>query len=289
MYMLLLLATLSVFDGVNAFFQALFNGIMLWIFTYGSAGLFAAMLLQAVAAPIPSEFILMLGGAAFSLQYYVTFFTPLMVSTPEAFNFFTLVLFAPLVFPIFNFDYGIFLAGLVGGTGEVVGGVIGFYIARFVGRPVIERWENKAIVMEKEEHTSDGGRIRRTFDKIVIYILGDAVLIADQWITRYGFWAVLVTRLTPLIPFDFISYGVGLTKVKFRTFIIPTVIGGYPRAFMYCFFGAKLLLYLNYATFGNPYTLFFIIVAMVVALLAVIYEFVIKRKYLAPRDGTIKR
>ncbi|MEM2984424.1 MAG: VTT domain-containing protein [Candidatus Freyarchaeota archaeon] len=288
MHLLLLLVTLSVFDGINAFFQALFNGIMLWIFTYGSFGLFAAMLLQAVVAPVPSEFILMLGGAAFSLQYYVTLFIPLMLSAPEVYNFFTLIFF-PSVFPIFTFDYGIFLAGLVGGTGEVVGGVIGFYIARFVGRPVIERWENKAIAIEKEEHVSNGGRIRRTFDKVVIYILGDAVLIADRWITRYGFWAILVTRLTPLIPFDFISYGVGLTKVKFRTFIIPTVIGGYPRAFMYCFFGAKLLLYLNYATFGNPYTLFFIIVAMVVALLAVIYEFVIKRRYLAPREGTTKK
>lgn len=283
MYLPVLFVALSILDGVNAFFQNLFNGVLWWIVIYGPIGFFAAMILQAIIAPIPSELVLMLGGTAFSLQYNAISLIPLIVLFPEIFNFFTLIFYLPLLSSLYTFDYGILLAGFVGGTGEVAGGVIGFYIARFVGRPVIERWENEATEMEKKGYEPSGGRLRRLFDKVVIYMLGDAVLIADRWFTKYGFWAILAARLIPLILFDAVSYGAGLTKIKFRSYIFPTIIGGYPRAFLYCFLGAKLLLYLNYVTFGNPYTLFFIIIALVVVLVALLYEFVIKRKYLVAR------
>ncbi len=286
MYLPVLFVALSILDGINAFFQNLFNGVLLWIFIYGPVGFFAAMILQAIIAPIPSELVLMLGGTAFSLQYNVISLIPLIVLFPEIFNFFTLIFYLPLLSSLYTFDYGILLAGFVGGTGEVAGGVIGFYIARFVGRPVIERWENEATEMEKKGYEPGGGRLRRLFDKVVIYMLGDAVLIADRWFTKYGFWAILAARLIPLILFDAVSYGAGLTKIKFRSYIFPTIIGGYPRAFLYCFLGAKLLLYLNYVTFGNPYTLFFIIIALVVVLVALLYEFVIKRKYLVAGNNT---
>lgn len=286
MYLPVLFVALSILDGINAFFQNLFNGVLWWIVIYGPIGFFAAMILQAIIAPIPSELVLMLGGTAFSLQYNAISLIPLIVLFPEIFNFFTLIFYLPLLSSLYTFDYGILLAGFVGGTGEVVGGVIGFYIARFVGRPVIERWENEATEMEKKGYEPSGGGLRRLFDKGVIYMLGDAVLIADRWFTKYGFWAILAARLIPLILFDAVSYGAGLTKIKFRSYIFPTIIGGYPRAFLYCFLGAKLLLYLNYVTFGNPYTLFFIIIALVVVLVALLYEFVIKRKYLVAGNNT---
>jgi len=279
-----LLIALSILEGINDFFQNLFYGVYWWIIIYEPIGFFVAMILQAIIAPIPSEMVLMLGGMAFSLQYYVTYFIPLIVLFPEIFNFFTLIFYLPLLVPLFSFDYGIILAGLVGGTGEVAGGVIAFYIARFVGRPVIERWENEVVDIEKKGYEPSGGRLRRLFDRVVIYTLGDAVLIADRWFSRYGFWAILATRLIPFVLFDAVSYGAGLTKIEFRKYIVPTVIGGYPRAFMYCFFGAKLLLYLSYVTLGNPYTLFFIIVALIVIIVAVVYEFVIKRKYLKKEE-----
>ncbi len=286
MYFPVLFVTLSILDGINAFFQSLFNGVLWWIFTYGPIGFFAAMILQAIIAPIPSELVLMLGGAAFSIQYNIISLIPLMFLFHGIFNIFTLIFYTTIFSSFYGFDYGILLAGFVGGTGEIVGGVIGFYIARFVGRPVIERWEKETMGMEKKEYQPSGGRLRRLFDRVVIYTLGDAVLIADRWFTKYGFWAILAARLIPLVLFDAVSYGAGLTKIKFRSYIFPTIVGGFPRAFLYCFLGAKLLIYLNYVTFGNPYTLFFIIIALVVILVAVIYEFVIKRKYLVAKNQT---
>ncbi|MGQ9721248.1 MAG: VTT domain-containing protein [Candidatus Jordarchaeum sp.] len=115
---------------------------------------------------------------------------------------------------------------------------------------------------------------------MIIYNLGDAVLIADRWFTKYGFWAILVLRLIPFMITSAITYGAGLTNIKFKSYIVPTVLGGLPRAFLLCYLGAQLLMYLNYATFGNPYTWFFIIMALIVVLIVAVYEFLIKRKYL---------
>nr|MDO8082428.1 VTT domain-containing protein [Candidatus Freyarchaeota archaeon] len=299
-----LLVTLSVLGDVNKFFQNLFYNVLWWIIGYGPLGFFTAMIVQTILVPIPSELILMLGGMAFSVQYNVFSLIPLMVLfflqssefsfilflflPPEFFSYFALMFYLPLLTSPYNLDYGIILAGLVGGTGEVAGCIIAFYIARFVGRPVIDRWEKEAIDIRKGVYQTSGGRMRRAFDKAIIYNLGDAVLVADRWFTKWGGWAILATRLIPFVPFDLVSYGSGLTKIKFKTFFIPSVIGGYPRAFMYCFFGAKLLQYLTYTTFGNPYTLFFLIVGLVVVLVAIIYEFVIKRKFLVARSNTKK-
>jgi len=130
--------------------------------------LFVAMIGQALAVPIPSEFILLCGGAAFGL-----------------------------------------IAGwLVGAMGSVVAASICFYISRKGGRPVAIRF------------VSEGG-----------------MKFADNWFDRWGIWAVILGRLVPVIPFDLISYSAGLTQMKFRSFVIPTVIGTFPRALFYAFLG----------------------------------------------------
>jgi len=130
--------------------------------------LFAAMIVQALAIPIPSEFVLICGGAAFGL-----------------------------------------LSGwLVGALGSVVAAFIGFYISRKGGRSVA---------------------IRFVGDKGIEF--------ADNWFNRWGVWAVLLGRIAPFIPFDLISYSAGLTQIKFRSFMIPTVIGTLPRALFYAFLG----------------------------------------------------
>ncbi len=131
--------------------------------------MFVAMILQALAIPIPSEFVLICGGAAFGL-----------------------------------------LSGwLVGALGSVVAAFIGFYISRKGGRAVAIRFVGER-----------------------------GIEFADNWFNRWGVWAVLLGRIAPFIPFDVISYTAGLTKMKFRSFMIPTVIGTLPRALFYAFLGS---------------------------------------------------
>jgi len=153
-------------------FPELIYQLLLWVVKSFQAGgppiLFAAMIVQALAIPIPSELVLICGGAAFGL-----------------------------------------LSGwLVGALGSVVAAFIAFYISRKGGRSVALRFVGER-----------------------------GIEFADNWFNHWGVWAVLLGRITPFIPFDVISYSAGLTQMKFRSFIVPTVIGTLPRAFFYAFLG----------------------------------------------------
>src|SRR3712207_7561529 len=45
---------------------------------------------------------------------------------------------------------------------------------------------------------------------------------ADRWFANWGIYAVFVARLIPGIAFDVISYAAGLTRMRFRNFIVAT-------------------------------------------------------------------
>ena len=153
-------------------FPDLMYQLLLWVIESFQAGglpiLFVAMIVQALAIPIPSEFVLICGGAAF----------------------------------------GVLSGWIVGALGSVVAAFIGFYISRKGGRSVAIRFVGER-----------------------------GIEFADNWFERWGMWAVLLGRIAPFIPFDVISYSAGLTQMKTRSFMIPTVMGTLPRAFFYAFLG----------------------------------------------------
>jgi uncharacterized membrane protein YdjX (TVP38/TMEM64 family) len=117
----------------------------------------------------------------------------------------------------FGFPFG----WLVGALGSMVAAVLGFYISRKGGRSLAIR-----LVGEK------------------------AIRFADNWFSRWGAWAVLLGRFAPFIPFDAISYSAGLTTMKAKNFMIPTVIGTLPRTLFYTslgsFFGVTFQELLDY-------------------------------------------
>jgi uncharacterized membrane protein YdjX (TVP38/TMEM64 family) len=97
---------------------------------------------------------------------------------------------------------------LVGALGSIAAAVLGFYIAR------------------------KGGR------SLAVKLVGErAIRFADNWFDRWGAWAILLGRFAPFIPFDAISYGAGLTSMKLKKFMIPTIIGTLPRTLFYTTFG----------------------------------------------------
>jgi len=98
---------------------------------------------------------------------------------------------------------------LVGALGSIVAAVLGFYISR------------------------KGGR------SLAIRLVGESgIKFADNWFNRWGVWAILLGRFAPFIPFDAISYSAGLTTMKLKNFMIPTVIGTLPRALFYTSLGS---------------------------------------------------
>jgi uncharacterized membrane protein YdjX (TVP38/TMEM64 family) len=70
--------------------------------------------------------------------------------------------------------------------------------------------------------------------EFVISIVGDKVRRYDDLIERNGFSAVLFLRLM-CMPFAPLSYGMGLTKVRFLDFIAGTALGGAATIFIIAF------------------------------------------------------
>jgi uncharacterized membrane protein YdjX (TVP38/TMEM64 family) len=62
----------------------------------------------------------------------------------------------------------------------------------------------------------------------------------DKKAGKNGFLVVLYMRLMPFFPFDCVSYGAGLSKVKFWDYTWATLIGIIPGAIVCNGFGASL-------------------------------------------------
>ena len=53
-----------------------------------------------------------------------------------------------------------------------------------------------------------------------------------------GFKIVLLTRLSPVLPYNLLNYAFGLTAVRFRTYILASWIGMMPITIMYVYIGS---------------------------------------------------
>lgn len=96
------------------------------------------------------------------------------------------------------------------------GSTLGACVAFLIGRTVARDW-----VAEKV----------RTSEKF------SAI---DEAVGEQGFKIVLLTRLSPVFPFNFLNYAYGLTQVPFRQYALGSWIGMIPGTIMYVYLGAGL-------------------------------------------------
>lgn len=132
---------------------------------------FLLMLLQSVAAPLPA-FLITFANAA-----------------------------------LFGWFYGAILSW----TSAMAGAALCFYIAKFLGRDVVEKLTSK-------------------------YALENV----DNFFERYGKHTILIARLLPFMSFDLVSYAAGLTSMTFMSFFIATGIGQLPATIIYSYVGGML-------------------------------------------------
>jgi uncharacterized membrane protein YdjX (TVP38/TMEM64 family) len=59
----------------------------------------------------------------------------------------------------------------------------------------------------------------------------------DQAVGDQGFKIVLLTRLSPVFPFNLLNYAFGLTRVRLRDYVLASWIGMIPGTVMYVYFG----------------------------------------------------
>ncbi|HWR44763.1 TVP38/TMEM64 family protein [Sporomusa sp.] len=108
---------------------------------------------------------------------------------------------------IFGWQYGT----LYSWAGALLGAALDFGIARWYGRPVVER-----------------------------FISVKYLIFTDTFFRRQGVLAVFITRLIPIVPFKVISYGAGLTKISLLQFTVATAIGQTPAIVLYSILGQNL-------------------------------------------------
>jgi len=95
--------------------------------------------------------------------------------------------------------------------GALAGAVISFLITRLLGRETIEKYS--------------GGHFHFCEQ------------CSDKVMTRI----VFLSRLIPVVSFDVISYGAGLTKMSLKKFSLATFFGMIPLTFVYNYFGSVLV------------------------------------------------
>jgi len=96
-------------------------------------------------------------------------------------------------------------------SSAMVGAALCFYIARFLGRAVVEKLT-----------------LRTALEKV------------DHFFKQYGKYAIVIARLLPFISFDIVSYAAGLTSMGFWPFFIATGIGQLPATIIYSYIGGML-------------------------------------------------
>lgn len=127
--------------------------------------------------------------------------------------------------------------GIVKGTLYTVLGALGaaslaFFVARFLGRSIVEK-----------------------------LMKGNGKLFEDG-VEKNGFLLILLLRLIPLIPFDIISYGAGLSKIKFKDLVLGTLIGVIPGVLVFVNIGDKSL---NIKSKGFIISILFLIALIIVS------------------------
>jgi len=111
-----------------------------------------------------------------------------------------------------GFAFGLARGTLAACLGSLLGASASFLLGRTVARGAVERM----------------ARSRPRFRAI------------DEAVGKQGFKIVLLTRLSPVFPFNVLNYGLGITRVSFRDFFFASWIGMFPGTVMYVYFGTAV-------------------------------------------------
>lgn len=107
--------------------------------------------------------------------------------------------------------WGTVLAGIYSVIGGFLGGLIAYYLGRTLGRSAIKALTGKMIVFSKRK-----GEI-------------------------YLGWLIFGSRLLPVLSFDLISYGAGMTGLSLPIYATATLLGMIPSTFLLTYLGDAIV------------------------------------------------
>jgi len=112
-------------------------------------------------------------------------------------------------------EMNLWLVGLAGAVGCVLGSMVAYWVGMYGGRPLIEKYGRYILV---SHHDLD---------------------LADRWFRKYGEIIVFASRLLPAIR-TFIAFPAGVARMNIAKFIIYTFAGSLPWCLGLAYVGQKL-------------------------------------------------
>lgn len=146
----------------------------------GYSGIVLLMAIESACIPLPSEIIMPFSGY--------------LVSTGQL---------------------NIWLVGLAGAVGCVLGSLVAYWVGSKGGRPFIEKYGKYVLV---SPHDLD---------------------LADRWFAKYGEIIIFVSRLLPAIR-TFIAFPAGVARMNLKRFVIYTFAGSLLWCLALAYIGQKL-------------------------------------------------
>ncbi len=133
---------------------------------------------------------------------------PLFVILAMSLQMFLLVIPSPLLIIISVLAFGPVWGSLLAILAIIIASTIGYFIGKYIGEAFI----TKMIGDKKEKQLS-------------------------FYVDRYGVWAVVITRMTPLLSNDAISFVSGILRMSYWKFIAATIAGITPLVVLIAWFG----------------------------------------------------
>jgi uncharacterized membrane protein YdjX (TVP38/TMEM64 family) len=104
------------------------------------------------------------------------------------------------------------LAALYGVIGIFLGSIIAYFIGRILGRSAVKALTGKAVYFSTHRGET------------------------------YLGWVIMITHMIPIMPYELISYGAGISRLSFSLFSITALLGIIPCTLMLTHMGAALTL-----------------------------------------------
>lgn len=85
------------------------------------------------------------------------------------------------------------------------------------------------------------GIARRFGERAITVLVGRPVRFCSGCSERTLSAVVLIARLLPIVSFDIVSYGAGMSTLRLRRFVVASLVGMIPWTWFYTTFGAAVL------------------------------------------------
>ncbi len=138
------------------------------ISTLGYSGIILTMAIESACIPLPSEIIMPFSG-----------------------------------YLVFTDRFNLWLTGIAGAVGCVVGSAAAYWVGIKGGRPFLEKYGRYVLISQHDINN------------------------AEKFFQKYGDWSIFISRLLPVIR-TFISLPAGIAKMRFGRFVILTFLGSLP-------------------------------------------------------------